>query len=114
MTIGSNIKKFRKELNLTQSELAEKSNISRTYLSDVENDRYNPSIDTLKDISKALSIDTEVLIIGLRKESELDEDLHIIQRIRNSLSEYDKEKMNDMLNIIITSFKDQIENLESE
>lgn len=70
MSIGRNIKKFRKELNLTQSELAKKSNISRTYLSDVENDRYNPSLDTLKDIASALSLDTEILLTGQKQQNK--------------------------------------------
>lgn len=70
MSIGGNIKKFRKELNLTQSELAKKSNISRTYLSDVENDRYNPSLDTLKDIASALSLDTEILLTGQKQQNK--------------------------------------------
>lgn len=70
MSIGRNIKKFRKELNLTQSELAKKSNISRTYLSDVENDRYNPSLDTLKDIASALTLDTEILLTGQKQQNK--------------------------------------------
>lgn len=56
MLVGNKIKKFRKEQNLTQKELALKANISRSYLADLESDRYNPSIDTLSCISQALSI----------------------------------------------------------
>lgn len=62
MSIGNNIKSIRKEKNYTQNELAKRANISRTYLSDVENDRYNPSIDTLTDIAKALEVEIVSLI----------------------------------------------------
>lgn len=62
MSIGQNIKSIRKERKYTQNELAKRANISRTYLSDIENDRYNPSIDTLLDIAKALEIEVISLI----------------------------------------------------
>lgn len=53
--IGDLIKEIRKEKGMTQEELSDKSNISRSYLSDVENGRYNPSITFLKSISDSLS-----------------------------------------------------------
>lgn len=54
MSLGENIKKFRKENGLTQIELANKVSISRSYLADVEHNRYNPSLEVLKSIAKAL------------------------------------------------------------
>lgn len=56
MSIGDRIKKFRKENRLTQIELAKSANISRSYLADIENNRYNASVDVLKAISAALDI----------------------------------------------------------
>lgn len=56
MDIGNKIKVFRGLAMLTQKELAEKANISRSYLADVENNRYNPSLDTLESIISALGI----------------------------------------------------------
>ena len=41
MNIGENIKKVRKEQNATQEEFAKKLEISRSYLSDIENNRKN-------------------------------------------------------------------------
>ena len=54
MNIGVNIKSIRQQKGFTQKELATKAHISRSYLADLENNRYNPSIDTLESISKAL------------------------------------------------------------
>lgn len=62
MSIGENIKAQRKLKGLTQARLAEMSNISRSYLGDLEGNRYNPSIDTLKSIAKSLNIDVSSLI----------------------------------------------------
>lgn len=56
MDFGTQLKKYRKEANFTQQGLAKESGISRTYLSDVENNRYNPSVDFIKKVSNALSI----------------------------------------------------------
>ncbi|MGE6376570.1 helix-turn-helix domain-containing protein [Peribacillus muralis] len=68
MSVGKNIKIFRKKARMTQVKLAEKAKISRSYLADVENDRYNASLDVLNKISKALNISTSVL---LGEDSEL-------------------------------------------
>ncbi|ODA41058.1 helix-turn-helix transcriptional regulator [Desulfosporosinus sp. BG] len=56
MTLGENIKFYRKQKKLTQNELANLSNMSRSYLADIERDRYNPSVETLKAIADALHI----------------------------------------------------------
>ena len=37
MTFGENLKRIRKEMKLTQQEMANRMGISRTFLSDVEN-----------------------------------------------------------------------------
>jgi transcriptional regulator with XRE-family HTH domain len=62
MTIGKNIKLYRKQKKLTQSELAERANMSRSYLADIERDRYNPSVETLKSIAEALNIPVSLLL----------------------------------------------------
>ena len=54
MNIGNKIKDLRKKKGLTQMELSKRANISRSYLADVERNRYNPSIETLKAVAKAL------------------------------------------------------------
>ncbi|WP_321378373.1 helix-turn-helix domain-containing protein [Trichococcus shcherbakoviae] len=54
MSFGDLLKKMRKEAKLTQGGLAKKAHISRTYLSDVENNRYNPSVSFIQKITEAL------------------------------------------------------------
>lgn len=57
--IGQKIKKFRKEKKLTQVELAEKLDISISYLSKIEakNCRKSFSLDLLVNIAETLEID---------------------------------------------------------
>lgn len=62
MTLGEAIKMLRKKSGLTQVELAQLSNISRSYLADVEKDRYNPSLDVLKMVASSLGVRLSELI----------------------------------------------------
>ncbi len=48
------IKRTRKELNLTQNELAKISNLSQSYLAKLENKKVDPKVSTLNKIIKAL------------------------------------------------------------
>ena len=62
MDIGSIIKEYRSTEGLTQVELASKANISRSYLADVEKNRYNASVETLRSIARALKIPMATLL----------------------------------------------------
>ena len=54
MTIGSKIKALRTRLNLTQIELADRCDLTKGYISQLENDLNSPSISTLTIILTAL------------------------------------------------------------
>ncbi|MBZ9690683.1 helix-turn-helix domain-containing protein [Clostridium sp. M14] len=62
MDLGLKIKTLRKEMKLTQADLAKKVSISRSYLADIERNRYNPSVDTLTNIAKGLGISLSRLV----------------------------------------------------
>jgi transcriptional regulator with XRE-family HTH domain len=110
MTVGENIKMYRKKAKLTQAELAQRANMSRSYLADVERDRYNPSVDTLKAIASALEVPVSALLgeDDYKRDSELPEltekderDIaKDLQRIMDSLESqeglmYDGEPMDE-------------------
>lgn len=59
--IGLNIKKYRKQMKLSQVELAVEVGIDRAYLSEIENGRTNPSVNVLYAIADALKIEIEKL-----------------------------------------------------
>jgi uncharacterized protein len=50
MEIGSKIKSLRLKCNLTQEELADRCELSKSFISQLENDYTSPSIETLNDI----------------------------------------------------------------
>ncbi len=64
MSVGENIRSLRKSMNMTQDEFAHEIGISRSYLGDLENNRRNPSSETLKKISKKLGVSLLYLLQG--------------------------------------------------
>lgn len=56
MNIGGNIKKLRLQRGLTQEELAERCELTKGYISQLENDLASPSIATLVDILSILGV----------------------------------------------------------
>lgn len=54
MEIGLKIKNLRQTKNLTQEELANRCELTKGYISQLENDLTSPSIETLKDLLNAL------------------------------------------------------------
>jgi transcriptional regulator with XRE-family HTH domain len=63
MTIGGKIQKLRKEMGLTQEELAKKANLSYTTLIKIESDQVkNPTIKTIRKIAEALEVSLDNLV----------------------------------------------------
>lgn len=54
MDIGEKIKNMRLKMGLTQEELAERSNLTKGFISQLERDTTSPSVDTLDLIVRAL------------------------------------------------------------
>ncbi|MFZ2257544.1 MAG: XRE family transcriptional regulator [Clostridiaceae bacterium] len=57
MNIGEKIKNIRLKMGLTQEELAERSDLTKGFISQLERDTTSPSVDTLEKIVRALGTD---------------------------------------------------------
>lgn len=66
--LAVNIRKYRKEQGLSQETLADLSGLHRTYISAVERERRNISIDNIENIASALNIEPYRLLIPSEKE----------------------------------------------
>ena len=55
-SLGGKIKILRKSRGVSQEDLAKQSEITRTYLTQIENGKVNPSIGKIKKISENLNI----------------------------------------------------------
>lgn len=62
MNIGEKIKVYRIANNLTQYQLAVKSEINEKYYGKIERNEASPTINTLEKIAKALNIDIKKLL----------------------------------------------------
>lgn len=60
--LGRNLKEYRKIKDLTQQELAQLTNLSRSYIAGLERNAYNPSLSTLQAIAQVLSVSVDVLL----------------------------------------------------
>ena len=71
--IAKNIRKIRNSKKLTQEELAAKINVTRQAVSNWENNKTQPDIETLTNIANAFEIGIEELIYGkkyIKKDTE--------------------------------------------
>lgn len=59
----NNIKRYRKEQQLTQEDLAKALGVTRQTIIAVENDKYNPTLELALKMSKYLQVAVEELFI---------------------------------------------------
>lgn len=62
MSLGENIKKYRKEKGLTQPKMAELTGISKRMIQEYEGERNTPPVNKLKVIAEVLDVSTDVLL----------------------------------------------------
>lgn len=67
--IGKNIAELRKRRGFTLTQLAERANMSKSYLSNIERDlNRNPSLEVMKKIGAVLNVDLLTLLNTNNKE----------------------------------------------
>jgi XRE family transcriptional regulator, regulator of sulfur utilization len=73
MNIGTTITSLRKSKSITQGDLAKDSNITQAYLSQIENNKKEPNLSTLKDISTSLGVPLPVIFFMSLEQSDVPE-----------------------------------------
>ena len=61
---GERILQLRKSKKLTREKLAEKANISVQFLADIEKERKNMTVTTLRNLASALMVTTDYIVNG--------------------------------------------------
>lgn len=74
--VGKNIKRYRTEKGMTQDELAEVLCVTRQAVSNWENEKTQPDIETLNRIAETLGVTVEELIYGVAREPVVREIVH--------------------------------------
>ncbi len=91
MELGSRIKKYRNELNMSQETLAEKIYVTRQTISNWENDKNYPDINSLIRMSELFNVSVDTLLKG---------DVEVIQKIVKEDDIRQFGKMGNILSIL--------------
>jgi len=113
-SINERIKNRRKELKLSQVELANLVGLKPPAISQYESGARKPSFEALRKLSFALKVSTEYLVSGIdkqKKQQPLEHTDRVILRILNSLKEQDKEKVVEYATFLATGRKIKIDTL---
>ena len=96
MNLGDAIKTQRKRLNLSQGALAEAMGITQAYLSQIEKNKKEPNLSTLKLLSEKLDIPLPVLFFKALDDSDVPVEKKDAYGIIN-------KSLNEMVNSIFFS-----------
>jgi transcriptional regulator with XRE-family HTH domain len=104
LNIGERITQLRKQLHLSQDELAKKVDVSRTIIGNYERNTNTPSIEILLKIAKVFNVSVDYLI----GESELSSfDKELLKRIEDieKLDADTKQHLFFLIDNVIQNFK---------
>jgi len=73
MNLGNTITRLREAKGLKQKTLAEQSTITQAYLSQIENNKKEPNLSTLRDISGVLGIPVPLIFFLSMDDKDLPE-----------------------------------------
>lgn len=96
MSIGQNIKYYRKNMNLSQESLSKLANISRSHLANIEIGKDNPSINLLNVIAYCLKVNTSDLMSDTPKNIK-DNNKNRLKFLREK-NKYTLEQIAEFLN----------------
>ncbi len=99
---SENFKRIRKSRKLSQEEVAERSNMSLSYISTVETGIANPTLSTAEKLAQGLGVDVQDLFAPLNGKMEAEE---MRKRIKYIVDGIDAKGIHSMYNAVLTVFK---------
>ena len=107
VAIGQRLKEFRKKYDIPQKSLALKADINRSFITNVETGKQNPSFDFISKLLINYNISSDWLITG-RGQMFLINEIDVLNRINddhieilNALDSLPKEKSEEMIKTIL-------------
>lgn len=98
ISMGSRIRKARKEKHLTQEQLAEACNLSTAHIGHIERGTRALSIESLVTISEILSVSTDYLLLDISHAD--DKNLSSLISILQNLSYKNSKKLYSLIKIL--------------
>ncbi len=99
-TIGANIKKYRTEKGIKQSELAEKTGVSANYIGILERGDKAPSLAMLVDIANTLGVTADMLLHGVLNDNYKIKGSLLLDRI-NALPKKEQDRIFAVIEALI-------------
>ncbi|MGO2474219.1 MAG: helix-turn-helix domain-containing protein [Vibrio litoralis] len=96
VALGENLKRLRRDKNLTQGELAELSNIRVGQISKIERNEVDPKLSTIYGLINALECTPNSLLNDI-SETNLDGLMEMVLERTNSLSDREKNVLIDVI-----------------
>lgn len=81
--LGDKLRALREEKGLSLKQLGEKTDLSFTYLSEVERSTVIPSVETLRTLADVLEVPISVFIHNKRKDAVIPKKLQYIRKLKN-------------------------------
>ena len=98
--LGKRIANFRKNRGLSQEKLAEKSEISNNYLSNIENNHSILSLETMVKICIALNVTPDELLLGVTKNEKQYLSAEILETL-NQCTAQEKRLIYGFINLLL-------------
>ena len=105
-TIGKNIKNYRKQLNISQKQLAVRAGLSKAYICKIENGSKTPSLESFIKIANALRVPAELLLSGVIMVSSNETRNSSLSDKISKLSMSDKEFIYSIVDSLVNKFND--------
>ncbi|WP_410512440.1 helix-turn-helix transcriptional regulator [Paenibacillus sp. BR2-3] len=113
MTLGEKIRSIRKINKFNQSEFSKKNGISQGTLSELETDKYLPSLETILSLKSIFEVDLEWLLFDTTKKEPTDvfmsridkNELDLILNFRK-LHKGDKREISEIMKLKINFYSE--------
>jgi len=104
LNFKENLKKLRKEKNISQEQLAEKLNISRQAISKWESGKAYPDIDNLILLRDIFNVSLDELIVNEKEDKgkSINQEEHVSSDNKDSYDEEDEDE--DSVNLMLGGF----------
>lgn len=90
--LGSQIRKQRKQKKYTLEQLAEKLDVSTTFIGQIERAKGIPSLETLVKIANVLEVSTDCLLFGdLNSKSSNDYFINQVEKLTETFTQEEKD-----------------------
>lgn len=109
MGIADNLKKLRKKKGWSQSELADRIGSHLSHINRIETGKYNPSLDVVQKLAKALDVSIDYLVSNTAEDFEeiRIEDKCLMDRVKliDSLDQEDRKALIRVIDSMLTKKK---------